>query len=520
MVHSYEERLYYHLTGNDKAVLTKRSTEYGSIKDEDLVLIRIAPPEGKKIPKSKSFEIKIGKTFVSEGIELNHSSDCSFILAQKNFDDMVNSSRILEHIANDEKVLRDTEERVADLTVRKLNDPGAFSADDEEALEDAELLVSKAKKQIAVYVENLYTYYAKFVELKKNKFEAKVNLQSNTVVDHQQSVVRLYKEAFTLDATGVRTTTRYPEKDSAETEDNTPSTGWKFVHKWKRVSENVHAMRGKSQGSFDLCRRQHIASVLPKFGYAEATFDYLLNNVKCPENVPVSDMNEMFEAISPLMYLLPSRRDDTNPSYANGELDHIPRRNLPFSETVMCQMLLNSMPFSVKNKWKAENLGQEIPTNRPLLVVELQQLLDDFNATKKLKGQQGGGQKKDNEKTTGSKNGGGPRTPRNQKKKCSRCDRKGEKDHVKHSHVDADCDRYHPDLTAKVRQHERQLRAQEAVTPPLSGSRDRKRKKKSKKDSKKKSKKSSKPKKKSRRSRSDSSSSDSSSDSSSSSESS
>ncbi len=254
MVHSYEERLYYHVTGNDKAVLNKRSTEYGSIKDEDLVLIRIVPPEGKKIPKSKTFEIKIGKTFVSEGTELNHGSNCSFILAQKNFDDMINSSRILDFIANDERVLRDNEDKWARLTVQKLNDPGAFSDDDQEALDDSEQLVTKAKKQIAVYVENLYTYYAKFVELKKNKFEAKVNLQSNVVVDHQQSVVRVYKEAFRLDGNSNITTTRYPEKDSAETEDSSPNTGWKHVHKWKRVNENIRAMRGKSLGSFDLCR--------------------------------------------------------------------------------------------------------------------------------------------------------------------------------------------------------------------------------------------------------------------------
>ena len=215
MVHSYEERLYYHVTGNDKAVLTKKSTEYGSIKDADLVLIPIVPREGKKIPKSKVFEIKIGRTFTSEGIELNSGSDCSFILAQKNFDDMVNSSRIRELIANDERVLRDTEERVADLSVRKLNDPLAFSADDEQELEESEHLVARAKKQIAGYVENLFTYYAKFVEIKKNKFEAKVNLQCHTVVEHQRSEVRVYKEAFKLDANGAVTTTRYPEKDSA-----------------------------------------------------------------------------------------------------------------------------------------------------------------------------------------------------------------------------------------------------------------------------------------------------------------
>jgi len=203
--------------------------------------------------------------------------------------------------------------------------------------------------------------------------------------------------------------------------------------------------------------------------------------------------------------LLPSHADNPNPKYSNGKLDHITRRNHAFSETAMCQMLLNSMPFQVKAKWKADHPGQKIPTDRDLLVTELQTLLDEHNITKKQKSQQGGGGggKKNSDKSPGSKQGGGtPRTPKN-KKKCSRCERKGERDNVKFSHRDEDCDKYHPDLSAKIGSHERQLRAQEARTPPLSETRERKRKKSSKKSSKK-DRKSSKSKKRSRRRRSDS----------------
>lgn len=118
-------------------------------------------------------------------------------------------------------------------------------------------------------------------------------------------------------------------------------------------------MRGKSLETFEECRKAHLKSVLPNYSYAEAQYNYLMNNIRLPEGVQVRDMNDQIEALSPLMSLLPRIWEDPNPSYQNGELDHILPRNKPFSDTATCQMLLNSMPHMVQAKWKADNLGRQ-----------------------------------------------------------------------------------------------------------------------------------------------------------------
>eukprot|EP00986_Skeletonema_menzelii_P001500 scaffold391_cov157-Skeletonema_menzelii.AAC.8 len=133
-----------------------------------------------------------------------------------------------------------------------------------------------------------------------------------------------------------------------------------FNHSWHHVDETVTSMRGKSLETFEECRKAHLKSVLPNYSYAEAQYNYLMNNIRLPEGVQVRDMNDQIEALSPLMSLLPRIWEDPNPSYQNDN-----------------------------------------PNCRDLLALELQQLLNDFNAERKTKGQQSGKSDK------GGKNGGG-----------------------------------------------------------------------------------------------------------------
>ena len=165
-------------------------TEYGTIKDDEHVIFSIAPPEGKKEQKAKTFEIKIGKTFTMDGVELNDLGKDSFVLAQKNFDDMVVSSHLVDNLINNVAALHDAEDDVAIFQCTKLNDPADFDADDQALLDDAESRVASAKKLIKTAVEKLFTHHAKFVEIKKNKFEAKVITTCHKPVEHVVSVIR------------------------------------------------------------------------------------------------------------------------------------------------------------------------------------------------------------------------------------------------------------------------------------------------------------------------------------------
>lgn len=514
---TYLQQFYGPLLQYDGLKLNKKNTEHGMIRDKELVLIPIAPPEGKKEPKDSTFEVEVGPNYKCEFRKLASRLDGAFVLAQYHFDQMMKSSRLDETIEADMKVLYDAETEEADLHVKELND-GSLSADDEAAQKRVRKKIIEAKNDIEENVENLFRYYTSFIQVRETKFQIVVSTHCHGVVDHDREIVQVYKEAFRRNADGTKGT-RYPEKDAERHEDHaTNGTGWSFEHKWKRATVTVTQPRGKSLERFRHCRREHIHMEFPEYGYAEAQWRYMWENITIPQGVEVKSMNEQIEQVSRLMYLLPSIYDDPDPSLA-GALSHIARRDRSFGEVEMCQMLLYAMPLAVQDKWREENPRKRIPTDRPALVKELHTLLTQFRKNFKKtqeEKQQGKGGDNTQRQNGGGSNGnskGGGGSARSGRKMCKRCDKKGEKDSVKYSHHSNDCEKYHPDLTAKVPSREMQVHAMEQERQTPSSDRKRKKSKKSRKAKK------SRKQRKKKKSRRDSSSSDDSSQSSSSSDS-
>lgn len=512
---------FYSPLVNQKAKLSIKTTEYGTVRNKPLVVIPIAPPEDYKESKSvKTFKVEVGENYKGYYNSLTSLSMPAFVFAQLHFDNMLKSSRLEQMIKNDEQSLKDHEDIVATLDVKKRNNGGSLSDDDKKALREAERMVSDAKELIEENVEKLFRAYEEIITARQAKWNFQVASRCHTECSFTVDEVQVIKEAFKVDAAGAKTEERFPEKDNELSEDSTADTGWKFTWRWCRVNRSRDAMRGKSLADFQYCRAQHLQQEFGEFGHAEAQYGYMMNNIKVPVGCTVEAFNFMIEHISTIMYLLPSIRDDPNPAYQGGALDHITRRNNPFAEGEMCQMLMHAMPTKVQEDWRNDNRRQLIPTNREEFKKDLQIKLDKFTASRVEKplGQGGaGGGKGGNaasQKNQNNQSGGGRKNHNNngEKPPCKRCVKAGEKPHVCNKHVTSECKRYDENYKRITQTPPRQVNAHGlGDATPLS----KRKKKSSKKKSKKK--KSKRSKKRRRRERSPSTSSSSSSDSSSSS---
>jgi hypothetical protein len=512
---------FYSPLVNQRLKLSAKTTEYGTIRNKSLVVIPIAPPEDIKESKSvKTFKVEVGDNFKGHYNTLTSLSMPAFVFAQLHFDKMLLSSRLEQIIKNDEQSLKDHEDIVAALDVKRRNNGGSLSNDDKAALKEAERTVSDAKELIEENVEKLFRAYDEIVAARQAKWNFQVASRCHTECTYAVNEVQVIKEAFKVDAAGAKTEDRFPEKDNELSEDTTADTGWMFTWRWCRVNRSRDAMRGKSLADFRYCRTQHLQQEFGEFGHAEAQYGYMMNNIKIPVGCTVEAFNFMIEHISTIMYLLPSIKDDPNPAYQGGFLDHITRRNKPFAEGEMCQMLMNAMPTKVQEDWRNDNRRQLIPTNREELKKDLQIKLDKFTASRVEKplnqGGAGGGKSGNgaNQKNQGQPGGRhNNHTKNGEKPPCKRCLKGGEKPHVYNRHVTSECKRYDENNQKITQTPPRQVNAHglEEATP-LS-----KRKRKSSKKKKSKKKKSKRSKKRRRRERSPSTSSSSSSDSSSSS---
>jgi len=510
---------FYSPLGNLRLKLNSKTTEYGTIRNKPLVVIPIAPPEDMKESKSvKTFKVEVGDNFKGHYNTLTSLSMPAFVFAQMHFDNMLKSSKLIQLIKNDEQSLKDHEDIVATLDVKKRNSGGSLSADDKTALKEAERTVSDAKELIEENVEKLFRAYEEIIAARQAKWNFLVTNRCHTECVFTVNEVQVIKEAFKVDASGAKTEVRFPEKDNELSEDSTPTSGWMFTWRWCRVNRSRDAMRGKSLAEFQYCRTQHLQQEFGEFGQAEAQFGYMMNNIKVPVGCTVEAFNFMIEHVSSVMYLLPSIRDDPNPAYKNGALDHITRRNKPFAEGEMCEMLMNAMPTKVQEDWRNDNRRQLVPTNREEFKKDLQIKLDKFTASRVEKplspggagggkGGNGAGQKNQKSNSGGRHNN---HDNNGEKPPCKRCLKGGEKPQVYNKHITSKCKRYDENYQKIDRTPQRQVNAhglEDAHPTPLS---KRKRKSSKKKSKKKKSKRS---KKRRRRERSPSTSSSSSSNS-------
>jgi len=375
---TYEMVFYGPLSSADTKdnKLRKEHCEYGTVRDEKLVLA----PFCKEIPTTKeakesTFEVSVSP-FEATFNKLGSRRELPLLLAVKEHDDMLDSSKLKDSIKSDMKALRECDEAEAKFAVKERNS-GSLTSSEEEARKRNLKKRAAAKELIDENVEKLFLYYKCFVEIRSAKFSMLVQSYCQKVATFEKEQLIVYREAFHLGPAGERLTTRFPEKDAEENEDTTHGTGWYFVHAYRFELCTVTGMRGKTLETFEYCRREHLRQEFPLYGYAEAQYDYLSNHIKIPKGVDVRTMSDMFENFSLIMYLLPSIRQ--HPEYQlHNALTHITPRNVPFSEGEKCLMVLHSMPKAVQLEWTKDHPKKPIPVDLTSLIIELQPILDKY----------------------------------------------------------------------------------------------------------------------------------------------
>lgn len=450
---------------NQGVTLNKPATvEKGSIKDEELVLLRLfRDKSAKEATKIKSFEVEIGDSYRADLIPLSTLHPMAFIVHQREFDSFYASSKFEDGAKQNMEALHEREATLATLQcIANTKGTDNLSDDEKKKLKKAKEAVQVAKELISEHNDKLFDAYERMFETRKHKFLSYVREECLTAKTHMENKVVYIREAFTVDSEGAATAERLPEKDKDEEPDDPKTAGWMFNWRWERQDVPVHGMPGKTLELFKKLRKLHVEHELDgKFGYAEAQFYYMLHNIKLPNNCSIDALDNMIEQISSLMYLLPSIHDDPNPAYDGGVLNYKQRRNKPFAEGEKTEMLFNAMPHYLQRLWKLDNDNQLVPTDRAKLKLALKILMekhkDELERERLLeleevdKKKNGGGRGKHGK---GSRNDAGkgagtpPRTPTASgggtpgEKHCKFCKANNERQEAYSKHTTAKCKKY------------------------------------------------------------------------------
>lgn len=534
---SYVDALFSALENQRNVTLKSQTIEKGAIKDAELVLLRLfRDKEYKESSRVKSFKVEIGESYEGHLTPLSSLWLLAFIVHQREFDGFWAAAKIDQIMKQNVQALHEREATLANLQVSAKNKGvDNLSEDEKKKLRKAKDAVQEARDLIDEHLDTVYDAYERMMDVRKHKFTNLVRSECLTAKDHVVNKVVLIKEAFRADPTtgAAVPVDRLPDKDNEDQPDDPKTAGFRIEWRWERRDETVHGMPGKTLVLFKEIRKAHMKNELDgKFGQAEAQFVYMMNNIKLPQGCSVDALDTMIEQISTLMYLLPSIHDDPNPAYQNGALAHRQRRDQPFAEGEMTEMLFNSMPYALQKLWKLDNGNQLVPTDRQLLKQELKILMeknkDKLEEERQDKSQGNGGGKDGKKRKTGDqKPGPAPSTPNASGgggpggRDCKFCKKNGERPEAYQRHTTAKCKKYlniegkiNPNWKPSAQFRQNNAHQLDEGETPLS---EKKKRKKSKKKRKKKSKSKRKKHKKARRASFSSSSSDSSTSSSSSS---
>lgn len=378
---SYVDALFSALENQRNVTLKSQTIEKGSIKDAELVLLRLfRDKEYKESSRVKSFKVEVGESYEGHLTPLTSLWMLAFIVHQREFDGFWAAAKIEQIMKQNVQALHEREATLANLQVSSKNKGvDNLSEDEKKKLRKAKDAVQEARDLIDEHLDTVYDAYERMMDVRKHKFTNLVRSECLTAKDHVVNKVVLIKEAFRADSTtgAAVPVDRLPDKDNEDQPDDPATAGFRIVWRWERRDETVHGMPGKTLELFKEIRKSHMKNELDgKFGQAEAQFVYMMNNIKLPQGCSVDALDTMIEQISTLMYLLPSIHDDPNPAYQNGALSHRQRRDQPFAEGEMTEMLFNAMPYALQKLWKLDNGNQLIPTDRQLLKQELKILME------------------------------------------------------------------------------------------------------------------------------------------------
>jgi len=450
--------------------LTYRNCEFGTVKDESKVWIRI-PKHGVPHVCGASFEVVNDPDGTSTTKHLKLASNDPLLIIQKlyEYDEAVHTARLRDEVARLSAEVKQCDEKEAEFHVRVCNG-AALTADESKERKANAKEREKSNSSRNDLVSTLFLYYKQFLDAVSSDFTTIEREYCLSPCDVEVEKIIYSRKAYAKDASSGQLilTQRLPDKDEEETATN--SYGFHNDYSWgKEIQKGI--CRERTLDTLDECRSRHMKKLFPVTGQAEAQYHYLMHNVRVPIGMHMKNFKDFLLRVSRVMYLLPTVKDLANGCYAN--IPDIVARNSAFSEFTVAQMCMNACPLAIQEKYKADNPHEPMPLDPDKFQLEIEyDLKKHFEAELKKRKEQKN-KEAEKKKASGGKNstsrdatssGAGNGSGGAGEKQCSRCVKGGMPAVVFKTHRDGKCEKFNADGSRK--NADRQSFAQEHDPTP------------------------------------------------------
>ena len=450
--------------------LTYRNCEFGTVKDESKVWIRI-PKHGVPHVCGASFEVVNDPDGTSTTKHLKLASNDPLLIIQKlyEYDEAVHTARLRDEVARLSAEVKQCDEKEAEFHVRVCNG-AALTADESKERKANAKEREKSNSSRNDLVSTLFLYYKQFLDAVSSDFTTIEREYCLSPCDVEVEKIIYSRKAYAKDASSGQLilTQRLPDKDEEETATN--SYGFHNDYSWgKEIQKGI--CRERTLATLDECRSRHMKKLFPVTGQAEAQYHYLMHNVRVPIGMHMKNFKDFLLRVSRVMYLLPTVKDLANGCYAN--IPDIVARNSAFSEFTVAQMCMNACPLAIQEKYKADNPHEPMPLDPDKFQLEIEyDLKKHFEAELKKRKEQKN-KEAEKKKASGGKNstsrdatssGAGNGSGGAGEKQCSRCVKGGMPAVVFKTHRDGKCEKFNADGSRK--NADRQSFAQEHDPTP------------------------------------------------------
>lgn len=352
------------IEGGGTVHITRNNSERGNVGNE--VVFRLHKANDPLPKKGTSFETDLSgqdkklSTLVDMGLG-------AFIQKLFQFDEMIKEGAVDAQCKKYEHEIDEHLEKEAAYLVKYLENGNSLDDDDDKNRKKNKKELEKLKENHLELIKKVFTCYESCVHVRRGEFSRATTEFCHTELDDLEvRQLRTIKEAYATDSNGNFTigadgnpTGRAPEHDNT---DPTPQ-GFKIKWDYEWCTVRKRAKRGQTWDTFLHCRNVHLYSVFTDdgFGLAEKQYSYLMNSLKIPPKMIMTQLHTFVRNVSSMLYLMPSRADHPSGNYKN--LKGYEPRNLPLSPAEEAQALFNACPFDVQKKYQSLNQSAPIPTN-------------------------------------------------------------------------------------------------------------------------------------------------------------
>ena len=489
------------IEGGGTVHITRNNSERGNVSNDVVFRMHKAndplPKRGTSFETDLSGQDKKVSTLIDMGLG-------SLIQKLYQFDDMVIKEGAVDaQCKTYEHEIDEHLEKEAAFLVKYLENGNSLSDEDDKSRKKNKKELEKSKENHLELIKKVFTCYESCVYVRRGEFSRAMTEYCHTEIDDLEvRQLRTIKEAYATDSSGNFTigadgnpTGRTPEHDD---KDPAP-TGYKFKWSYDWFTIRTRAKRGQTWDTFLHCRNIHLLSVFTEdgFGMAEKQYSYLMNGLKIPPKMIMTQLHTFVRNVSSMLYLMPSRADHPGGAYKN--LKGYEPRNVALSPAEEAQALFNACPYDVQKKYQSRNQNAPIPTNPESFS---QKIAYDLEAHwRNVDSKQANNTNSKRAAGAGKSQDGlqKPRTPKKVRieKHCAGCKNAGKQKYVYSSHNTNECTKFYADGKPK-NAVDKKLNAHALTDEGKRNKRKKKKKKKAKKAASKKEKKKKKKKKKSR----------------------